>query len=100
MKKVDVPGRAIRDIGGLQRALVAAGFLVSHLDADENRGRVAYTRVWLDDAEAKDPTALVQGYADPAPAPDPLEAIRASRRAGTPYTQAQVDTILDRFIGR
>ena len=80
--------------------LVSRGFLVSHIDADENKAGVAYTRVWLDDAETKDPTAEVMAFADSVEAPDPIEVIRLKRRAGKPYTQSDIETILDRLIRR
>lgn len=56
-----VNGKAVRDLNGLQTALLAANFLVLFSDSRENP---AATMVHLDDAEAKDPTAVVMAFVD------------------------------------
>jgi len=91
MKNVDVSGRAIRDLAGLQQALLAANFLVVRIDSDENKKGAAYTRVVLDDAETKDPASVVRAFVD-VPARRFPEQVFLSSPDGTEWALSVDDT--------
>lgn len=64
MKTVQVDGKRVNDVAGLKQALDDAAFLVIGVSAQQ--GAAPFVRVHLEDAEAKDPTAIVNAWQDPA----------------------------------
>lgn len=97
MKKAEVLGRAIKDLGGLQESLKAAGFMVLYCDSaagvshsTDGAGPLSkkqgpkqpdsgpYTCIVLDDAETKDPSALVLAFADSQRTRAPKELVLES----------------------
>lgn len=76
MRKVEILGRAILDLDGLQAGLAAAGFRVVSCDVSERKGGTTpCTAVNLEDAEKKDPGPFVRAFTDKAPDPAPRRVL-------------------------
>lgn len=104
MRKVDVAGRAVQDLDGLKQSLESAGFQVAYCEAatgvihsvdgagpilksasKESLSSGPYTRVFLQDAETKDPIAIITSFKDEAKKKAPKEILLESSD-GTVWT--------------